>query len=180
MLVVAKKKKKKNPRNAPASQAAPTSRSLDNVLSGPPDPFASNTPGHSITTTRQEIKVQSGPIPSPETLAGYDDVVPGSAKMLIEWTREQSKHRMYLERRTIDSDANRSWAGLAAGFILCLAAIIIGGALVYLDHDWAGVSFVGAAFGTGLTTFIYGTSSRKQERVEKAKVMAGEKERSGS
>jgi hypothetical protein len=82
---------------------------------------------------------------------------------------------MALERQVIRSDIVRSWAGLISAFIITMTAIVSGGALIYGGHDWAGLGVVTLGLSGLAGTFIYGTSSQRRERADKARMMSGRK-----
>jgi hypothetical protein len=90
-------------------------------------------------------------------------------------TERQATHRMDLESRVVRSDIWKSYLGLGAGFVLGMTGILMGGALVYVGHGQWGAAFSGAYLVSLVGAFIYGTSSRRKERTEKAKVMTGKK-----
>lgn len=117
----------------------------------------------------------SGPLPPPEILAGYDKVLPGAADRIIKMAEKQAQHRQGLESSTVKSDSKRAYLGVVSAFVLSFTAILGGIIAVCLGHDTAGaaISTTGVALLAG--TFIYGTIARRGERVEKAKIMAGEK-----
>ena len=50
----------------------------------------------------------SGPLPHPDMLRKFDDVVPGAAERIIKMAEDQSNHRKDLERKVIESDIARS------------------------------------------------------------------------
>lgn len=50
----------------------------------------------------------SGPLPPPEILRRFDEVVPGAAERIIKMAEEQSGHRRELEKKVIESDVSRS------------------------------------------------------------------------
>lgn len=97
------------------------------------------------------------------------------ADRLLTMAEKQSDHRISLESRVIKSDIRKSYLGLGAAFVIAMTGIIVGGWLVYTGHDAAGSAFVGA-FLTGLVgVFITGTIVRRNERIEKTKIMVGKK-----
>jgi len=53
---------------------------------------------------RQESVFHHGPLPSPDTLRGYDDLVPGAASIIIKMATDQAAHRQALEREAQESD----------------------------------------------------------------------------
>ena len=60
-----------------------------------------------------------GPIPPPDILAGYDQVVPGAADRIITMAETQSRHRQEIEKSIINSDIRNSKLGLWLGFFYC-------------------------------------------------------------
>jgi uncharacterized membrane protein len=79
-------------------------------------------------------KSYRGPIPPPEYLSGFEAVVPGSARQVIDMAVRQQSHRHGMERR----DAWYSFAGLAMGGVTTLSCI--GGAVFLAMHDRADVA----------------------------------------
>lgn len=141
----------------------------------PPEGLASIPGGLVVAQSRTIATAYAGPIPPPDLLRQYEELDPGRAAKILNVAERQSDHRMDIERKVITSDIRRSWAGLAAAFILSLTTVCIGGYLVYLDHDTAGATIATAGLGSVVGTFIYGTKSQREERVEKAKLMSGKK-----
>jgi hypothetical protein len=86
----------------------------------------------------------------------------------------QSGHRRDLERHVVVSDSRRSNWGLAAAFTLFVLCI---GACAWLGtkgHNIPAVAVIAAPVLGAVTSFIYGTNSRRQERNRKAKIMTGQ------
>ena len=69
------------------------------------------------------LEIYAGPLPHPDILARYEQVVPGSGTRLIGMAEKQADHRQHLERVVIEGDSLRAWAGVAAGFIIGLAGM---------------------------------------------------------
>lgn len=120
-----------------------------------------------LKTTRTHYR---GPIPPPELLRGYDEVLLGAAKRIFEMTENQQSHRMELEKLVISSNTKDAHLGVIFAFILGLV-VISGGILMILMDKGAvlGTIFSFAGLATLLGTFIYGTRSNSQERIEKNK-----------
>src|SRR5438876_1239737 len=66
----------------------------------------------------------SGPLPSPQILAAYDQIVPGTAARIIAMAETQAQHRQNLESTVIGGDVRRSWYGLWTGFVIGMAGIV--------------------------------------------------------
>ncbi|HLA85096.1 MAG TPA: DUF2335 domain-containing protein [Thermoguttaceae bacterium] len=110
----------------------------------------------------------SGPIPSPADLKAYNEIEPGLADRIVKMAEAQSQHRQSLESQVIISDIRRSWGGLIAGFIVAMTGLVGGIFLIHQGHDSAGVALVGTSLASIIGVFVYGTHSRKDERLRKA------------
>lgn len=53
-----------------------------------------------------------GPLPPPEILQQYNEILPGAANRIITMAEEQSSHRRILESKVINSDIINSRLGL--------------------------------------------------------------------
>ena len=109
----------------------------------------------------------AGPLPHPDILARYDEIAPGSARILIEKFVQQTDHRVALERLVISGDNRRAYLGLGAAFIIAMGGLGLAYVLVTMGHAIEGAIFGGFDFVALVGTFIYGTNARRQEREEK-------------
>ena len=77
-----------------------------------------------------------GPLPDPEHLKRYDEILPGAAERIFGSWERQSKHRQRLEARA-------QWFALT----IALAAIFVGGLCAYFDQPFvgAGIAIAGVA-----------------------------------
>jgi hypothetical protein len=82
---------------------------------------------------------------------------------------------MTLETRVVGSDIYRSWAGLAAGFVLAVIGLYYGHDLSKAGYDWAGAAMAGVPLVSLASAFIYATSRRREERQRKAEIVMGQK-----
>ena len=108
-----------------------------------------------------------GPLPPPDALRQYNEIVPGAALRILEMAEKQSQHRIEMEKTVIEGDSKRSYMGLVAAFILSAMVIIGGIYLILNDHDWAGGALIGLDLIGLASVFIYGTNSRRVERAAK-------------
>ncbi len=116
-----------------------------------------------------QVTAFSGPLPPPELLAHFNEVVPGSAAKIIDMAHRQSEHRMDLEKTVIEGENRRANAGLICATALAVFIIATGAVLILKGHDWAGATLVGIDLVGVLTAFLTGTASRRREREDKAK-----------
>jgi uncharacterized membrane protein len=134
-----------------------------------------SVPAHQVIHQQISTRLQySGPLPPPVILEGYDKLVPGSAKQILDDAHRQTSHRIAIERTVITSDVRKSYLGLAAGWTTAIYGLTWAGMLVLQGHPIAGTVLGGADLVALVSVFVYGTMSRRKERLEKAKVMTAE------
>lgn len=113
------------------------------------------------------LQVHEGPLPTPEVLFQYNQIVPGAAERIVAMAESQANHRQKLELIAVKSGSRDSLLGLIFGLIIGLSAII--GSIITI---LAGQAESGAAIGiTGLASlvgvFVYGSRQRRLEREAK-------------
>ncbi len=114
-----------------------------------------------------ERSQSSGPLPPPEFLGGYNEILPGAADRIIKMAEAQSSHRQDLEFYALKSDSRRSDRGLYAALIVALAGFALTAYVASLGQNWL-AGFVGiGTLASIVGTFVYGTESKKQERQDK-------------
>ncbi len=108
----------------------------------------------------------SGPLPSPEAPAKYDQIIQGAAERILKMAEEQSAHRRSLESTVIRGNDKRANLGQIFGFLIGITGIVGGSFLSYLGKA--------AGFGTILLTlaslvgvYIYGKKKQESELKEK-------------
>ena len=113
----------------------------------------------------------SGPVPDPATLKAYDLVLPGLAERIVDRWEKQSDHRMALEKTVVEGDTRRANWGLVSATVISLAVIGVAGVLAMHDHETVAAVLAGVDIAALAGVFIYGTNSRKEERIKKTKEM---------
>lgn len=98
----------------------------------------------------------SGPIPSPEKLEKYDDVLPGAADRIIKMAEKQQLHRFSLEESSIRRQFNQSGTGQWLAALIALAFLAGSIYLGINDHDWLAGVLGGATIISLVTVFITG------------------------
>lgn len=126
-----------------------------------------------ISVRREIAEYHSGPLPHQSTLKGYEDVVPGSAQMIFANFEEQGRHRRKMEQFNLKWGTVRSFAGLACGFIVCIAFLLASYTLIQDGHGLAGTVLGTVDLVALVGVFVYGSHVVRDERVQKAKILAG-------
>jgi len=98
----------------------------------------------------------AGPLPPPEYLKGYNEILKNGAERIMSMAEKQSAHRIRIEGFTIQEQLKQSGRGQIFGFIL--AIVLIGSAIFLALRGYetvasiiAGTTIVGLA-----TVFVIG------------------------
>jgi uncharacterized membrane protein len=137
--------------NPPARQEAP--------------PSSSSMPVMSVEIAQASF---SGPLPHPDILRGYDQVVPGAAERILVMAEEQARHRQSLERTVIEGGSRRANLGLWLGFILSIVVLALSAALIVNGYEVAGTVIGSIDLVSLATVFVVGRIDQRKERIEKA------------
>lgn len=130
----------------------PKNRLVRQPPAGPPSPRT--------RIVSSALETFSGPLPPPDALERYDQILPGSAERILAMAERQATHRHDLEKSALRNDAREARLGQILGFLI--ATIAIGaGSTVALYAPQTGGQIAGGLIGaTGLATlvgvFVYG------------------------
>ena len=114
---------------------------------------------HLIMAVVQKKEVYSGPIPHPEHLKQYEELVPGAANRLISMAENENAHRQKEEDKIINAEIINKNRGQIFGFILMLICLIGGFILIAICKNGYGIaSIIGSAAVLALA-YIYGKKS---------------------
>jgi uncharacterized membrane protein len=115
----------------------------------------------------RKTELYAGPLPPPEILEKFEQILPGSADRILKQAESQTQHRIELEKKVVSADIIKSYLGLVFGFLIGMVGILGGIYLATLGFDVYGPILSGGSFVTLVVAFIYGTKSRKQEREQR-------------
>ncbi len=122
----------------------------------------------------QEVEVRQeyeehhqGPLPSPTTLQGYNEVITNGAERIMVVFEKQSSHRMTLEEKVIGRQTFQSLFGQILGFLIAITCLIFGLILVLRGFNTAGITLfsldlVGLAY-----VFVVGKRQQKKSLSKK-------------
>ncbi|MCK5841950.1 MAG: DUF2335 domain-containing protein [Candidatus Sabulitectum sp.] len=91
-----------------------------------------------------------GPLPDPDTLERYNNIIPNGAERIMCMAEEQSSHRRSIESTVIDSREDQNKRGQTFAFILALFFGLVGLTLALQGYTKAAI----AAFGLPITTIV--------------------------
>ena len=106
----------------------------------------------------------SGPLPPPQILDHYNQIVPGSAEKIISLWETQVMHRQELEKKAIGSDIIQSYYGATLGFIIAMSSIGAGTFLAYIGRPSEGLAAIITALVGLVGVYGWGSYQRRKER----------------
>jgi uncharacterized membrane protein len=97
-----------------------------------------------------EASTFSGPLPPPDLLSEYNQVLPGLAERIVQMTEKQGDHRRHLQSRAM----RLSEAGLVSAFLLALVVLVGGFVLVSQDRSLEGMTSVIGALASLMIVYL--------------------------
>ncbi|WP_165820194.1 DUF2335 domain-containing protein [Microvirga sp. KLBC 81] len=79
----------------------------------------------------------SGPLPDPETLAAFDQIVPGGAARIFDQFEKEADHRRALERSQTRFVIRDTHIGQALAGTFALAGLSVAAFAIYAGAQWA-------------------------------------------
>lgn len=112
---------------------------------------------------KREVSITSGPLPHPEILKMYNDLIPGAAERIFVMAEAQSSHRLSLEKKVIYSSADDSRLGLIFAFILGIIALASSTYLISTGKQVSGGIIGGVYLISIVSAFIKGSKNTKED-----------------
>ena len=95
------------------------------------------------SVTQTEMQHWHGPLPPPNSLEKYDEIVPGSAQTIINMAVKEQEHRHIMEEKTLEKSSKLAMTSTICGFICVILLICL---VVY--------SIIAGAYNTALAAVI--------------------------
>ena len=108
------------------------------------------------------IKTHSGPIPCPDDLAQYNNIIPNGAERIMMMAEKQQEHRISIEGKIVNSQQNQSRLGQVFGFVIAIFFGLIAGILIYNGHDIAGTVIGSVDLVALVAVFVTGKYTQKK------------------
>lgn len=120
--------------------------------------------GSRVVTTEQRLEMYSGPLPHPELLKRYQEIVPDAPERILKMAEKQNEHRIEIEKKVIGGNVWNEHLGLFTGFGVCMYALHLGTKILLAGHEVYGFAAIVTALGTLVGALIY---AKQQERRQK-------------
>ena len=97
------------------------------------------------------VKAHTGPLPTVEDFAGYNQVCPGSAQEILDMAVRQQKHSHHMDKYNAGSEFWLPVIGISAAVAIVISMFIAG---VYLALNGHENLAIGVLSGTGIVTVV--------------------------
>jgi len=114
----------------------------------------------------------SGPLPPPEALDRYNQILPGAAERIIAMAESQHSHRQDLEKHVIKSNVAAQKLGTILGFIVAMTVVLGGMWLVHDGKSIAGLASILTALASLVGVFLYSKHEQQKDLEKKTEALA--------
>jgi len=112
-------------------------------------------------------KIHSGPLPPVELIRGYEEIYPGSAKLIFDVFEKQANHRIKMEDTVITSSQRQSGRGQILAFIIAILFLGVATWVTLAGHDVVGGILGGVDIVGLVTVFVLGKKEQRSNLDEK-------------
>jgi uncharacterized membrane protein len=103
---------------------------------------------------QRSVTYHSGPLPPPEDLRQYEQILPGFTDRVLSLTERESEHRMNEERFQNRAMITLARRGQWLASLVVLALIGVGGAGILTGHSVGGLVAIAAGVASIVTAFV--------------------------
>lgn len=116
-----------------------------------------------VVEMRMEAYSYQAPVPPPTMLQGYEDVVPGSAKQIMDDAHGQTMHRQGLETRQLNAAIGNGRRGQWFAFTIAMTVVLGGVLLIALGAGALGLAVLLPGLALLAGAFIFSEVRKGQE-----------------
>ena len=120
-----------------------------------------------------EQRIRSGPLPAPEELAAYSQIIPNGADRIMKMAEEQATHRIALEKKVVGSQQTQAFCGQIFGLVVGLTGLGLATYAAVHGQPWFGSVIGGTTLVSLVSVFVYSQRRQKAELTQKRQQMEG-------
>ena len=129
------------------TSTGPTSATSDHASMGP------RPKSRDVSLEFMEVSWQ-GPIPPPQVLKQYDDIIPNGAERLFAQFENETAHRHLRERRAQNHPLYDQLAARAVALVFALACLGVAAHAINNNQPWVAAAFGAATIATDSNAFL--------------------------
>ncbi len=111
----------------------------------------------------RQTTIHSGPLPHPETLQKYNEIIPNGAERIMIMAEKQQNHRIEIEKIAISGQVHESKMGQRFAFIMGMTGLSMGFICIIMGQGFYGAVFIGGTLVSLVSVFIIGTRSKNKD-----------------
>jgi len=127
-------------------------------------PSKGNNSQSVLRTTTIAAASISGPIPPPQVLQQYEQIIPGGAERILKMAEKQSDHRMSLERDVVKWNIAKSKGGMITATIITFAALYTAKEIAIHGNPYAASALAALNIVGLIGVALYNANIQKAER----------------
>lgn len=120
-----------------------------------------NDNGQEVKLVHQ--KAYQGPLPHPDLLVKYEEIIPGSAERILSMAEKEQQHRHQLENEVIKKEIAQKGRGLNFGFTLALLIVVVGAYLLIIDKSLQGFSLILGSIAMIIAPFFFNKNNNQNK-----------------
>lgn len=109
------------------------------------------------------VQISKGPLPTPETLAGYEQACPGAADRIIKMAEAEQTHRHIQEARSLRHSTSLVALGQIIGCGIAIVGLCCGTYLVAQGKSVSGLTYFAGTLVSLAWAHIYGRRSASKD-----------------
>jgi uncharacterized membrane protein len=124
-----------------------------------------------VKIERHEISLRAGPLPDPNELAAYNQVIENGADRILKMAEAQSAHRIRIESCVVQSQQRQAFIGQLSGLVIGISGLSLATYASVNGQPWFGAAIGGATLGSLVKAFLATRETQKRELSEKKQQM---------
>jgi uncharacterized membrane protein len=116
-----------------------------------------------VKVTQQISNFHSGPLPDPESLRVYAELIPNGADRIMNLVESEARYRCVEEQKQFAHEARQTIRGQWMAFALTLLFAAVGTYLGLAGHDWLAGTVFTTTIGAVVAIFVVGDRSQARD-----------------
>lgn len=143
---------KKKQTSSPSYSNAEHNESLEGLIRDDDDEYL-------LETREHKMRAHSGPLPSPDILSQYDNIIPDGAERIMKMAELEQANRHKIQNDSINRQINLHRNGQIIAFVSLILMLFVTCFAIYFDKD--GVAYVfGSVTIVGVVVAIIRSTSK--------------------
>lgn len=103
-----------------------------------------------------------GPLPPPDQLARFNDVVPGAAERIIRMAEQEGEHSRSVQKSAVRAAIIAQWVGQLFALLIATGGLFAAYKLAMAGHDWVASIVAGTTITTIVVAFLQAKRASQQ------------------